>query len=173
MAAQLKVALTNLGKYNEGELVYEWVILPAESEEIFEAFEEIGVKDGTEYEEYFISDYETKINGLEIGEYDNIFKLNKLMKKIDELDNYEKEVFEAILENNGNDVEDSLLMLKHNDYVYYPEIYSYEELAEELVEQGYLDVPEHLLPYIDYQKIANDLKYSGEFSKANNGFIVI
>ena len=173
MAAQLKVALTNLGKYNEGELVYEWVILPAESEEIFEAFEEIGVKDGTEYEEYFISDYETKINGLEIGEYDNIFKLNKLMKKIDELDNYEKEVFEAILENNGNDVEDSLLMLKHNDYVYYPEIYSYEELAEELVEQGYLDVPEHLLPYIDYHKIANDLKYSGEFSKANNGFIVI
>ena len=64
-------------------------------------------------------------------------------------------------------------MLKHNDYVYYPEIYSYEELAEELVEQGYLDIPEHLLPYIDYQKIANDLKYSGEFSKAANGFIVI
>lgn len=174
MAAQLKVALTNLGKYNEGELVYEWVILPAETEEIFEAFEEIGVKDGTEYEEYFISDYETKINGLEVGEYENIFKLNKLMKKIDELSKHEKEIFEAILEANSNDIEAAFDILDSGDFQYYGDIEGYVELAEMLVENGYLgEIPSHLEYYIDYDKIATDLMYSGEFTKTSNGFIVI
>ena len=171
MTAELKIALTNSGKYNEGELIYEWLDLPATDEEIQTTLESIGVEDGTEYEEYFISDYETLIDGLEVSEHENIFELNELMQEIDELDNYEKEVFEAILEINGNDVEGSISIAKNNNYVYYPEINSYEELAEELVEQGYLDIPEHLLPYIDYDKIGRDLRYSGEFSETRNGFI--
>lgn len=54
----LRVALTNLGKYNEGELVFKWLDLPATDEEIEQAFKSIGVAEGTEYEEYFITDYE-------------------------------------------------------------------------------------------------------------------
>lgn len=54
----LRVALTNLGKYNEGELIFEWLELPTTEEEVEAAFKYIGVAEGTEYEEYFITDYE-------------------------------------------------------------------------------------------------------------------
>lgn len=53
--------ITNLGKYNEGELVGEWVKFPTTPEELQNVFERIGIgsKDefGCTYEEWFISDY--------------------------------------------------------------------------------------------------------------------
>jgi len=54
--------ITNLGKYNEGELVGEWVKFPTRSEDLKKVFERIGIgsKDdfGNPYEEWFISDYD-------------------------------------------------------------------------------------------------------------------
>ena len=61
----MNIYLTNLGKYNEGELVGEWVQLPISDEELQEVFKRIGI-DGKEYEEYFIADYECDF--YEIGE---------------------------------------------------------------------------------------------------------
>ena len=50
--------ITNLGKYNEGELVGEWVKFPTTAEELKEVFKRIGIgqKDdfGNPYEEWFI-----------------------------------------------------------------------------------------------------------------------
>ena len=55
--------ITNLGKYNEGELVGKWHGFPTTSEEIMQTFNEIGI-DGVNYEEFFITDYGCAINGL-------------------------------------------------------------------------------------------------------------
>lgn len=53
--------ITNLGKYNEGELVGEWVKFPTTAEELKKVFNRIGIgqKDdfGQPYEEWFITDY--------------------------------------------------------------------------------------------------------------------
>lgn len=53
--------ITNLGKYNEGALVGEWVKFPTTAEELKKVFERIGIgaKDdfGQTYEEWFITDY--------------------------------------------------------------------------------------------------------------------
>ena len=38
----MKIFLTNLGKYNEGELIGEWVELPVSQEELQEVFKHIG-----------------------------------------------------------------------------------------------------------------------------------
>lgn len=76
--------ITNLGKYNEGELVGEWVKFPTTSEELQKVFERIGIgsKDdfGNPYEEWFISDYDCYVNGLyeKLGEYENLDELNYL-----------------------------------------------------------------------------------------------
>jgi len=78
----IKIALTNLGKYNEGELVLEWVTLPATQDEIDAALEAIGI-DGEEYEEYFITDYEAPF---EIGEYMNLDRLNELAEELERID---------------------------------------------------------------------------------------
>lgn len=79
----IRIALTNLGKYNEGELVYTWLELPATGEEIDDAMMKIGVEDGTEYEEYFITDYEAPFS---IGEYTGIDELNNVAETLESLD---------------------------------------------------------------------------------------
>ncbi len=61
--------ITNLGKYNEGELVGEWVKFPTTAEEMKEVFKRIGIgqKDdfGNPYEEWFITDYDCYVDGLQ------------------------------------------------------------------------------------------------------------
>ena len=70
--------ITNLGKYNEGELVGEWVKFPTTAEELKEVFKRIGIgqKDdfGQPYEEWFITDYDCYVDGLysKLGEYENL-----------------------------------------------------------------------------------------------------
>ena len=70
--------ITNLGKYNEGDLVGEWVKFPTTPEEMQKVFERIGIgqKDdfGQPYEEWFITDYDCYVDGLydKLGEYENL-----------------------------------------------------------------------------------------------------
>ena len=69
--------VTNLGLYNEGYLVGEWVSFPLEregmtfDESINDMLKRIKV-DGKVYEEYFITDYESNVTGLteSFGEYE-------------------------------------------------------------------------------------------------------
>ena len=86
--------ITNLGKYNEGELVGEWVKFPTSAEELQKVFDRIGIgsKDefGNSYEEWFISDYDCYVEGLysKLGEYSNLNELNYLASKLEELNDY-------------------------------------------------------------------------------------
>lgn len=165
-----KIALTNLGKYNEGELVFTWLSVPFTSEELEKAFDEIEVAPNTEYEEYFISDYETDIKGLEIHEYENLDNLNDLLERIESLDAYEVEVLEAIIEASGESLENALETLEKSNYIYYSDIDSYEELAEQFVEEGLFGkIPSLLKSYIDYEKFGRDLKY--DYVETSKGFI--
>ena len=83
--------VTNLGKYNEGELVGEWVHFPITEEEMKEVFERIGIGSkgefGQVYEEWFITDYDCSIHGVSnlLGEYENLDKLNYLAARLDEM----------------------------------------------------------------------------------------
>lgn len=96
--------ITNLGKYNEGELVGEWVKFPTTSEELQKVFERIGIgsKDdfGNPYEEWFISDYDCYVDGLyeKLREYENLDELNYLASKLDELDDHDYNHFQAAMQ---------------------------------------------------------------------------
>ena len=89
--------VTNLGKYNEGALVGEWVKFPTTEEELKKVFERIGIGSTDEfghvYEEWFITDYECPIHGVYdmLGEYESLDKLNYLAALIDDLPKYEQE----------------------------------------------------------------------------------
>ena len=104
--------VTNLGKYNEGELVGEWVKFPTTEEEMQKVFERIGIgsKDefGHVYEEWFITDYECPIYGVQklLGEYESLDKLNYLASRIDEMDKWDQEKFVAIMEAGCDEVND-------------------------------------------------------------------
>ena len=96
--------ITNLGKYNEGSLVGEWVKFPTTAEELQKVFERIGIgsKDdfGQPYEEWFITDYDCYVDGLydKLGEYENLDELNYLASKLDEMSQGEYEHFQAAME---------------------------------------------------------------------------
>lgn len=96
--------ITNLGKYNEGELVGEWVKFPTTAEELKEVFKRIGIgqKDdfGQPYEEWFITDYDCYVDGLysKLGEYENLDELNYLALKLDEMSESEYAQFQAGME---------------------------------------------------------------------------
>ena len=114
--------VTNLGKYNEGELVGEWVHFPTTEEEMKKVFERIGIgsKDefGQVYEEWFITDYDCSIHGVSnlLGEYENLDKLNYLAARLDEMSRYELEHFVAIMDSGCDEVNDldDLINLTYN-----------------------------------------------------------
>ncbi|WP_048606081.1 antirestriction protein ArdA [Providencia rettgeri] len=95
----ISVFITNLGKYNEGELIGEWLKLPATSKEIEHCLARIGI-DGIHYEEYFLTDYESSINGVSsyISEYSVLDELNALATQLAVLSCDEIGLYQAAIE---------------------------------------------------------------------------
>lgn len=135
----LNIFITNLGKYNEGELIGEWVELPVTDEELEAVYERIGINE--QYEEVFITDYETDLEGLEVGEYDSIEELNELIKELDELNEYDLEKVEAIIEAYSSDIKSAIENI--DNYTYYSGM-SLDDLAYELVEEMNLPVTDYI-----------------------------
>ena len=161
----IRIYLTNLGKYNEGELVGKWVDLPT-TNGFDKHLEEIGINE--EYEEWFITDYETDIDGLEIGEYSNIEELDELAETLENLQDYDKEVVEALI-SEGYTLEDALD--KIDDCMVYYNCNDMEDVAREYIEQcGLLnDVSDILQNYFDFEAYGRDMGIEGTFVFTNNG----
>lgn len=168
----LRIYLTNLGKYNEGMLVGKWVDLPVSEEELSKVFKHIGIND--EYEEYFITDYESDIDGLKVGEYENIDDLNELAEALEDLGSEEENVLSVMLED-GCTFEEALEKIKDCDYRIYYNCDSMEDVAYQVVEEsGLLDgVPERVARYFDYASYGRDLEIEGTFYQVDNDYIEI
>ena len=169
----LKIYVTNLGKYNEGFLIGKWLELPATEEEIEKTLEEIGISDepdenGIYYEEYFITDYETDMDGIKVSEYSNIDDLNELAETIDDLDEDEKEIVNASM-GEGYSLEDAIE--KKDDVMIYYNCSNMEQVAEDYAEQvGLLnDIPESLRYYFDFEAYGRDMGFEGHFVFTDSG----
>ncbi len=99
MASLFEAYITNLGKYNEGELVGETLKFPTTTEEVQALLKRIGV-DGVRYEEFFITSFDGDVLGLYdyLTEYENLDELNHLACLLSELDQGELEKFEAVID---------------------------------------------------------------------------
>ena len=170
----IEICLTNLGKYNEGELIYSRLVLPATTEEIYAAYDEIGVAENTMYEETFISDYETDINGLSISEYASINELNELAEELSNLDEYELEAFGAMLDY-GYATDEALQKVQDYEYRIYDGCYSMAEVAEMYADEtGLLDsIPDDLRCYFDFEAFGRDMDIKGHFIETDSGYIEI
>ena len=168
--------ITNLGKYNEGALVGEWVKFPTTAEELKKAFERIGIgaRDdfGQTYEEWFITDYDCYVDGLYdlLGEYANLDELNYLASKLDDMSQDEYERFQAAMEiGDHTGIIQELINLTENldCYDIYPDIHDHDDLGRYYIEElDAMQVPEHLRNYIDYEAYGRDiaLEESGQFT---------
>lgn len=163
----LNIYLTNLGKYNEGFLIGEWVELPASEEELEKVFERIGINE--EYEEFFITDYESDF-GYRVGEYDNLEELNEVAEQFENLDETEKEVFKALIDE-GYSSEDALEKISDSDYMIFWNCSDMEDVAREYADEtGLLDsIPENLQSYFDFEAYGRDMSFEGHFVFTDNG----
>lgn len=182
----MNIALTNLGKYNEGVLDYTWLTLPATEEEIAKAFDKIQVShDGIhyysngegqtasndyygEYEEFFITDYECDY--MQIGEYDSIERLNEIAEAVEDLEESQQEILKALL-NDGYDLEEALE--KIDDCIYYDDCNSMADVAERYADEtGLLDsIPENLRFYFDFEAFGRDMSFEGHWISTDTGYI--
>ena len=168
--------ITNLGKYNEGELVGEWVKFPTTAEELKKVFDRIGIgqKDdfGQPYEEWFITDYDCYVGTLydKLGEYENLDELNYLASKLEEMGEGEYAQFQAAMEvgDHSGSLQEIINLTDNLDcYDLYPSIQDYDDLGRYYIDElDAMQVPEHLRNYIDYEAYGRDvaLEESGDFT---------
>lgn len=167
-AAPIRIYLTNLGKYNEGELVGEWVDFPISSDDLDAVLERIGINE--EYEETFITDYETEFDGLKIGEYSQLDELNEIAEQLDALDDYERDAVDAYLRE-GFPIDEAID--NKDEVIFFTGCYSMADVAEQYAEEtGLLDsIPEDLRYYFDFEKFGRDMEIEGHFVETSTGFI--
>ena len=173
--------ITNLGKYNEGELVGERVKFPTTAEEMKEVFKRIGIgqKDdfGQPYEEWFITDYDCYVDGLydKLGEYENLDELNYLASKLDEMSDSEYAQFQAGMEmgDNCGSLQEIINLTENLDcYEVYPHIEDYDDLGRYYIDElEVMQVPEHLQNYIDYEAYGRDVAMDENGSFTDQGYV--
>lgn len=176
--------VTNLGKYNEGALVGEWVKFPTTQEEMQKVFERIGIgaKDefGQVYEEWFITDYECPLHGVYdmLGEYESLDKLNYLAGRLEELDKGEQEKLVAIMNGGCDEVSDidDLINLTYNldCYDFIPNINDASDLGYYYVHDAGIYEEKDLGPlanYIDYERFGRDVAMEENGRFTDEGYV--
>jgi antirestriction protein len=150
----IKIALTNLRSYNEGDLIFEWVELPCDD------FDEVLDRIGRP-EEYFISDYECEIPHMTIHEYENLDELNELAENLNRLFPYELKAIQAIMEIDGSDVEEAIDTVKDGRCFFY-ETDSFEEFIDLVIDDGFFgEITDEVKEFLDYEKLTNYFKNIG------------
>jgi antirestriction protein len=171
----ISIYITNLGKYNEGELVGKWLELPYLDEELDNILTSIGIN--AQYEEYLITDIECQITTISkvIGEYSNIHNINELAKKVLKLDEYEIRKFSAIAENEDYNIEELINIIYNLDcWDLYPELKNYKDVGEYFFyELQAINIPDNIIGYFDFEAFGRDIHLdncSGYFS--SYGYVI-
>lgn len=170
-SAPIRVWVGNLGLYNEGYLVGEWLSLPADDDELSACFERIGVAEGsnvdelgTVYEETILNDYETSIPGLQLDEFGDLDEYNEIARWYSELDDSQKAIAAARLENGATYDE-----LANDRYFDDAGVYQERDIQSaicELVEElgGVSELGRETLErYFDWEAFARDVQLEGDW----------
>jgi antirestriction protein len=153
---QLRVYVANIGKYNSGELIGGWIDLPATNNQI-KTFLKHQVRLNSPCEdEYAIHDFESDFN---LGEYENLYDLNLLAIKLEQMSVTEKNIAAAYCSVNG--LKDTTSILN---------------IAEQVNEISYVELDandwgsrEEKLGYAMLDGVNSDLKATLEQCKLSEG----
>lgn len=175
--AVIEAYVTNLGKYNEGELASELLKFPTTREEVQNVLKRIGI-DNIRYEEIFIADYDGDLPELNacLGEYESIDELNHLACLLSELDKSDLEKFEAVVASGEHTSgAGELINLAENldCYDFYPGVDDDETLGRIYAEDmDMIEIPENLRDYFDYEAYGRDMRINEDGSYVKGGFLL-
>ena len=170
---EIKGYITNLGKYNEGELIGKWITFPIDEDGLQEILKEIGCcyedKDGNiyneEYEEYFFTDWEGPAS---FGEYEGIEFLNTVAE---DLGAWDDKTLEAACEiwSLGEVINED-----PDDYILYTDITNDYDLGYYWAEESgcyNTKVLGSLANYIDYEGFGRDIRFEADGAFSSYGWI--
>lgn len=167
----INVYVANLGKYNAGEVVGEWITLPTTEVELIELEERIGtveLVDGVHVKqigETILLDWETEVEGFDIREYSDIYKLSMEAEVVAEYNDYEVSQAEALVEGGYyNNLIEALDNLDEHCFVEVEDGYNEEEnLAYAVIDEIYGGIEvlgeDTLTRYFDVEKFGRDLTF--------------
>lgn len=162
----MTIYITDLGAYNQGYLIGEHISLPMDEDDLKSKIDEIlsiGAKacGDTEHEEIFITSFECDF--MEIGEYDDPYKLNEIAQKMERMNDHFKKITKFLLSNNlvcnlNEAIEEAENVIIHENS-------TMEDIAYEFVNECYdLDsLPSIISSNIDYKSIARDMEIEGRY----------
>lgn len=177
--ASIKGFITNLGKYNEGELVGEWIDFPISDDDLQAVLQRIGIGSvdefGSPYEEIFFTDWELP-SGMDwqiFGETPDIEQVNEVAELVDS-SSYPEDVIGAVLDH-YSPLEEGIQALRNQNFLYYPDAYDADSLGHYVVDDidngpENLDT-EVLVRYFDYEAYGRDLETSGTIDYIDSGAI--
>lgn len=173
----IEVHITNLGKYNQGELEEVWATFPTSSEKLQKAFVEIGI--GRKYEEYFITDYilnDTPALYDILGEYPSLEEINYLSALLETLSPDESRKYDACAECTVNSIGDAIDLIKKLDcFSFYDDILDDTELGEYYIyESGIYDLSSmpSLVQYIDCERFGRNIRLGENGRYTSSGYVV-
>lgn len=172
---KIKGFITNLGKYNEGELIGKWISFPVDDDDLQEVLEKIGCyyedEEGNahneQYEEYFFTDWECDFEH-GFGEYENIEEVNEIAEQIEEWD---EDTFNAACEQWGVKY---IIDADPDDYILYSDINNDYDLGYYwAVDSGCYDLSSmgSLSNYIDYELFGRDIRLEADGDFTSYGWI--
>lgn len=153
----LRVYVTNLRSYNEGELVGEWLEYPTTKEDIDATIERVA---GGRGDEIFLTDWEGDFTeALGVGEYSNLYKLQEEVEKLEALGDGEIDKVIAYIEAYGLEELDDIIHKLDDMYIIYDINDAWDLGYYWIHEAGIynLDNLGELGDYIDYERLGQDL----------------
>lgn len=165
----LRGALTNLGKYNEGGLDYVWVSFPCDEDDFQEYLKQIGIGedsgDGSVYEEYFFSDWDTDYDWVDLsnlGENEDFDDVNEYAESLESIvDDDKEEEFKAAMEYSG-DFHDAVDLVETDSVVKISDE-SQSSKMDEAIGYSYVDSIgfsglSNVENYFDYEAYGRDIR---------------
>ena len=189
-AVAFRAYIANLGKYNEGEILGEWVSFPRDDDAREELlirlklahrdesgeFEE-GYHDpetGAIYEEYIILDYDTdeEFPTDKFGEYTSFDELNDYAERFAAFDDGEKLAFRAAVEEFYK-LEEAFEKVENGDYRVYYNCDSMADVAEQYADEtGMLgEIPDYLRYYFDFAALGRDMEIEGTYVYIDGNYV--
>ena len=125
--AIINVYVADIAKYNnDGNLVGGWVSLPIKKKDFRDFLMTIGKPQRIGIHDYYENN--SAFNGLKIEDYEGIQELNEVCKRMERIDPYKVDIFNALYEALG-DFNTALECLEAGDYTFYENM-TIEELAK-------------------------------------------
>ena len=179
---KIKGYITNLGKYNEGEPIGEWITLPIGKKDLQDTLKRIGCNYYTEdengeithhttgYEKYVFIDWDADFDifDIDFGRFENIDDVNKLAEQ---MKSWDKNTFIAAVEVFGIE---NIDLDKPNDYILHSDIQCDYSLGYYYaVKRGNVDFKDDpvLEQYFNYEAYGFDIDYEADGGYSTYGWI--